>query len=73
MTIGLQDGLHYLVTELLEGETLRAVMASGTLSVRKAIEYAMQIAHGIAAAHDRSITNFTRRESRHCHGINHAH
>lgn len=55
--IGLQDGVHYLVTELLEGETLRALMASSTLSTRKAQEYALQIAHGIAAAHDRGITH----------------
>jgi eukaryotic-like serine/threonine-protein kinase len=55
--IGLQDGLHYLVTELLEGGTLRALMVSGTLSARKAQEYALQIAHGIAAAHDRGITH----------------
>jgi len=55
--IGLQDGLHYLVTELLEGESLRTLMASGTPSTRKAVEYALQIAHGIAAAHDRGITH----------------
>jgi WD40 repeat protein len=55
--IGEKDGLHYLVTELLGGETLRALMAASALSARKAAEYALQMAHGIAAAHDRGITH----------------
>jgi WD40 repeat protein len=55
--IGVHDDIHYIVTELLEGETLRALMASGTLSTRKAVEYALHMAHGIAAAHDRNITH----------------
>ncbi len=47
----------YIVTELLEGGTLREGMAGGPLPVRKAIEYAVQIARGLAAAHDRGIVH----------------
>ena len=47
----------YIVTELLEGGTLREGMAGGPLAVRKAIEYAVQIAKGLAAAHDRGIVH----------------
>jgi eukaryotic-like serine/threonine-protein kinase len=51
--IGSQDDAPYIVSELLEGETLRARLAGGALSVRKAVDYALQIARGLAAAHDR--------------------
>src|SRR5271154_1116884 len=47
------DGAPYLVSELLEGGTLRQHLAHGTLPVRKAIEYGAQIARGLAAAHDK--------------------
>src|ERR1700674_1061600 len=50
---GAHDGAPYVVSELLEGETLRAVLSGGRLSVRKAIEFARQIAHGLAAAHEK--------------------
>jgi serine/threonine protein kinase/Tol biopolymer transport system component len=49
------DGAPYVVQELLEGETLRAAMAAGKLAPRKAIDYALQIAHGLAAAHEKGI------------------
>jgi len=55
--VGQHDGVPYLVTELLEGDTLRERMARGPLAVRKAIEYAVQIAKGLAAAHDRGIVH----------------
>jgi hypothetical protein len=45
------------VTELLEGETLRARIAGGPLPVRKAIDYAAQIAEGLSAAHDKGIVH----------------
>jgi eukaryotic-like serine/threonine-protein kinase len=45
----------YAVTELLEGETLRAKLADGALPARKAVEYALQIVHGIAAAHRKGV------------------
>ncbi len=53
--LGAHDGAPYIVTELLEGETLRARLAGGALAVRKAIEYAVQIARGLAAAHEKGI------------------
>ena len=67
---GTHDAAPYIVTELLEGETLReCLMASGGggpegpplrtqgLPVRKAVEYAIQVAHGIAAAHEKGIVH----------------
>jgi hypothetical protein len=49
------DGAPYIVTELLEGETLRARMSGGAIAVRKATDYAVQIAKGLAAAHEKGI------------------
>jgi Tol biopolymer transport system component len=51
------DGAPYVVQELLEGETLRAVLAGGRLSPRKAIDYSIQIVHGLAAAHEKGIVH----------------
>ncbi|HEY3202406.1 MAG TPA: serine/threonine-protein kinase, partial [Thermoanaerobaculia bacterium] len=51
------EGAPYIVTELLEGETLRSRLVGGALSVRKAIDYAVQIAHGLAAAHEKGIVH----------------
>jgi serine/threonine protein kinase len=51
------DGAPYIVTELLEGETLRAELAGGRFPPRKAIDYALQIAHGLSAAHDKGIVH----------------
>jgi eukaryotic-like serine/threonine-protein kinase len=47
----------YAVTELLEGDTLRGALAEGPLPARKAIEYAIQIADGLGAAHERGIVH----------------
>jgi len=49
------DDAPYVVQELLEGETLRSVLAGGRVSPRKTIDYAMQISHGLAAAHEKGI------------------
>ncbi len=49
------DGVSYMVTELLDGETLSERLRRGPVSMRKAIDYAVQIAHGLAAAHDKGI------------------
>ncbi len=49
------DGSPYIVTELLEGETLRNRLSGGAIAVRRAIDYAMQIAKGLAAAHEKGI------------------
>ena len=53
--LGRHDGSPYIVTELLQGETLRARLSGGALPVRKATDYAVQIAHGLAAAHEKGI------------------
>jgi eukaryotic-like serine/threonine-protein kinase len=50
---GAFDGTPYPVSELLTGESLRHVLQRGPLPVRKAVDYGIQIAHGLAAAHDR--------------------
>ncbi len=55
--IGSRDGAPYVVAELLEGETLRDEVYRGALPRRKAIDYARQIAEGLAAAHDRGIVH----------------
>ena len=55
--IGHHDGAPYIVSELLEGETLRSRLVMGALSPRKATEYAAQIAQGLAAAHEKGIVH----------------
>jgi serine/threonine protein kinase len=47
----------YIVSELLEGETLASRLTAGPLPVRKAVEYAAQIAQGLAAAHEKGIVH----------------
>ncbi|WP_433975894.1 protein kinase domain-containing protein [Tunturiibacter lichenicola] len=54
---GVFEGVPYLVSELLEGGTLRQVLQSGLLPVRKTIDYAVQIAHGLATAHEQGIVH----------------
>ena len=55
--IGNDRGAPYVVSELLEGETLRDRLRNGALSSRKAIEYAQQIVRGLAAAHEKGIVH----------------
>ncbi|MDX2042077.1 MAG: protein kinase [Acidobacteriota bacterium] len=55
--IGTHEGAPYLVAELLEGEELRAQLNDGALPVKRAIEYAQQIAAGLAAAHEKGIVH----------------
>jgi Tol biopolymer transport system component len=45
----------YVVSELLQGQTLRETIASGPLPVRKVVDYATQIASGLAAAHEKGV------------------
>jgi hypothetical protein len=52
---GEHEGSPYLVTEFLEGETLRSRLGAGTVPVHKSTEIAEQIARGLAAAHDKGI------------------
>ena len=51
------EGVSYMVTELLDGETLRERLGRGAIPLRKAIEYGVQIAHGLAAAHEKGIVH----------------
>jgi Tol biopolymer transport system component len=55
--IGYHEASPYLVSELLEGETLRALLSRGRLSVKRAVSFALQIAQGLAAAHERGIVH----------------
>jgi serine/threonine protein kinase len=54
---GEHEGSPYIVTEFLEGETLRVRLGAGHLPVRKVSEYAEQIARGLAAAHEKGIVH----------------
>src|SRR5580698_7848653 len=54
---GTQEGAPYLVSELLEGETLREQLGRGNLVVHKAIDYGVQVARGLAAAHEKGIVH----------------
>src|SRR5215469_3602406 len=55
--IGNTDSTHYLVTELLEGESLLERLQIGPLPLRKALEIEIQAARGVAAAHDKGIVH----------------
>jgi eukaryotic-like serine/threonine-protein kinase len=53
-----QDGsTHYIAMELVEGKTLRDLLASGLLAMRKAIEIAAQVAEGLTKAHEAGIAH----------------
>lgn len=53
--MGTYLGMPYLVSELLEGKTLTEVIRRGPMGLRRAIDYGVQIAHGLAAAHEKGI------------------
>src|ERR1700730_17281141 len=55
--MGTYEGAPYLVSELLEGETLREQIKRGRVAVRKAMDCAIQIARGLAAAHEKGIVH----------------
>jgi hypothetical protein len=55
--IGEQDGSPYIVSELLEGGSLRVELEQGRLSSRKAVDYAVQMAQGLSAAHEKNIVH----------------
>ena len=55
--IGCHEGVSYVVSELLEGETLRGRLREGAIPPRKAVDYSVQIAHGLAAAHEKGIVH----------------
>src|SRR5262245_50321954 len=53
--IGSYEGAPYIVAELLEGEELSALIKQGAIAPRKAVDYARQIAEGLAAAHAKGV------------------
>jgi len=55
--VGFHAGAPYIVSELLEGVSLRSRLQGGALPLRKAVDYARQIAEGLAAAHDKNIVH----------------
>jgi serine/threonine protein kinase len=55
--VGSQDGVHYLVSEFLEGHTLRELLKDNPLGVRRATDYGLQIAKGLSAAHEKGIVH----------------
>src|SRR5215472_2094996 len=55
--IGTQNGTSYLVSELLEGESLGDRLRAGALSPRRAAEFALQLSHGLAAAHAKGVVH----------------
>ena len=55
--VGHQDGTHYVVSELLEGETLRARLGEAPLPTHRALDYALQVARGLAAAHEHGVVH----------------
>src|ERR1700733_15848953 len=55
--VGSQDGVHFLVSEFLDGQTLRERLKAGSLPQRRVNEYSLQIAKGLAAAHEQGIVH----------------
>jgi serine/threonine protein kinase len=55
--VGAENGTHYVVSELLEGESLRDRLDHGPIPPRKAIAYALEMLRGLAAAHEKGIVH----------------
>jgi eukaryotic-like serine/threonine-protein kinase len=55
--VGSHESVPFIVSELLEGETLREKLSHGALPVRKVIDIGTQLAHGLAAAHEKGIVH----------------
>ncbi len=54
---GTQDGVAYAVMELLEGETLREKLVAGAIPQKQAVAYAIEIARGLSAAHEKGVVH----------------
>ncbi len=55
--IGTHEGAPYIVSELLEGQTVRDRLRDGPIPARKAVEFLVQIADGLAAAHEKGVVH----------------
>jgi eukaryotic-like serine/threonine-protein kinase len=55
--VGTEEGIPFIVSEMLEGETLRQRLQGGPLPLKKGIAYAIQIATGLGAAHERGVVH----------------
>jgi serine/threonine protein kinase len=55
--VGEQKDARYLVSEFLEGQSMRELLGTGALSRRKATEYPLEIAKGLAAAHEKGVVH----------------
>jgi eukaryotic-like serine/threonine-protein kinase len=55
--VGADGGVPYLVTEVLEGETLRALIVRGPLAAKRAVSIIVQVANGLSAAHAKGIVH----------------
>ena len=55
--VGVEGGVPYLVTEVLEGESLRALLGRGPLPARRAVQIVVQVARGLSAAHAKGIVH----------------
>jgi serine/threonine protein kinase/WD40 repeat protein len=55
--VGVDNGIFYVVSELLEGESLRDRLSRGPVPLRTALEWAVQLARGLGAAHDRGVVH----------------
>jgi Tol biopolymer transport system component len=55
--IGEEGGTHYVVSELLEGQTLRARLVEAALPTHRALDYALQVVRGLAAAHEHGVVH----------------
>jgi TolB-like protein len=54
---GTHDGITYAVMELLEGETLRGKLDAGPITLKQAVDYAVQVAKGLSAAHEKGVVH----------------
>ncbi len=55
--VGFEGTTPYIVSELLQGKTLRQRLPEGPIPIREAADYALQVAHGLTAAHERHIVH----------------
>src|SRR6201997_2218738 len=55
--VGSQNGIYFIVSELLNGSSLRSLIADHPLTLKKSVDYGLQIAKGLAAAHEKGIVH----------------